>query len=60
MVQPTGELTSLGVPAAPAAGACTVEFLVDPTARPSAVIPGSTDDRELGLHFDAFHWEPGA
>jgi hypothetical protein len=58
-VQPTGEPASLGVPAAPAAGTCTVDFLVDPTARPSAVIPGSTDDRELGLHFDAFHWEPG-
>jgi hypothetical protein len=22
------------------------------------VIPGSTDDRELGVHFDAFAWRP--
>ena len=28
----------------------------DPTANPSEVVPGSTDDRELGLHFDAFLW----
>ena len=57
-VPPTGERVSVGVPAAPVHGTCTVDFTVTPTANPSDVIPGSTDDRELGLHFDAFAWEP--
>ena len=29
-------------------------FTVTPTLVPAEVLPGSTDDRELGVHFDAF------
>jgi hypothetical protein len=58
-VPPTGERTSMDIDTAPEDGACTVDYTVDPTANPSEVIPGSTDDRKLGLHFDAFAWEPG-
>jgi hypothetical protein len=58
VVKPTGERTSLSIRAEPQNGTCTVEFHVTPTATPSEVIPGSSDDRELGLHFDAFLWEP--
>ena len=58
-VPPTGERVSIPVRVDPESGTCTVDFAIDPTANPSEVIPGSTDDRELGLHFDAFLWEPG-
>jgi hypothetical protein len=58
-VPPTGEPASAAIPARPHDGVCTVTFEISPTANPSEVIPGSTDDRELGLHFDAFLWEPG-
>ena len=58
-LQPTGERTSIGIRVEPEDGTCTVDFRVSPTANPSEVSPGSTDDRELGLHFDAFLWEPG-
>lgn len=37
---------------------CVVRFVVTPTANPAEVIPGSTDDRVLGVHFDAFAYEP--
>ena len=57
-VPPTGERVSLPIRVAPVDGRCTVDYTVTPTANPSEVIPGSTDDRELGLHFDAFLWEP--
>ena len=59
VVPPTGERTSMDIDTAPEDGACTVVYTVDPTANPSEVIPGSTDDRKLGLRFDAFAWEPG-
>jgi dolichyl-phosphate-mannose-protein mannosyltransferase len=39
-------------------GTCTVRFRVAPTAVPADVIPGSTDTRRLGVHFDAFAYEP--
>ena len=39
-------------------GTCVVRFVVTPTANPSDVLPGSTDDRVLGVHFDAFAYEP--
>jgi hypothetical protein len=58
-VPPTGEPASAAIPARPQDGVCTVTYEISPTANPSEVIPGSTDDRELGLHFDAFLWEPG-
>jgi hypothetical protein len=57
-VPPTGERIGLSTRTAPVDGTCTVEFTVAPTATPSEVLPGSTDDRELGVHFDAFLWEP--
>ena len=56
-VPPTGERASFEVSLRPQNGVCIVEFDVSPTANPSTVIPGSTDDRELGLHFDAFAYE---
>ena len=39
-------------------GTCVVRFVVTPTASPAEVLPGSTDDRVLGVHFDAFAYEP--
>ncbi len=45
------------VPLLPDGGACVVRFTVSPTARPIDVIPGSTDRRELGAHFDGFALE---
>ena len=57
-LQPTGERTSIGIRVEPERGTCTVDFRISPTANPTEVIDGSTDDRELGLHFDAFVWEP--
>ena len=58
VVPPTAERTAVRIPVAPRDGVCTVDFEVTPTANPSKVVPGSTDDRELGLHFDAFAYEP--
>ena len=57
-IPPTGEQVSLGIRTEPDGGTCTVDYVVAPTANPSEVIPGSTDDRELGVHFDAFAWGP--
>lgn len=39
-------------------GTCLVRFVVTPTANPAEVLPGSTDDRVLGVHFDAFAYRP--
>ncbi len=48
------------VPVKPQSGStCTVRLAVSPTAVPADVIPGSTDERVLGAHFDAFAYEPG-
>jgi hypothetical protein len=41
-------------------GTCVATFTVSPTAVPADEIPGSTDERELGTHFDAFAYEPDA
>ena len=49
---------SLRVPLTPRRGTCTVVFNIAPTAVPSEVIPGSKDDRELGVHFNAFAYRP--
>ena len=51
-------LATLRVPLVPRRGRCSVAFDVSPTAIPSEVIPGSTDDRVLGAHFNAFAYEP--
>jgi positive regulator of sigma E activity len=41
-------------------GRCSARFTVAPTAVPAEVLPGSTDDRRLGVHFDALAYEPDA
>ena len=41
-------------------GVCRARFTVSPTAVPAEVIAGSTDERELGVHFGAFAYEPDA
>ena len=51
-VVPSGTVP-LRLPLVPKRGRCVVRFSVSPTANPSRVIAGSTDDRELGVHFDA-------
>jgi hypothetical protein len=43
----------LRVPIRPEAGVCRVRFDVSPTA-----VPGGGDTRRLGVHFDAFNYEP--
>ena len=50
--------TTLLVPLASDAETCEVVFRVNPTAVPSDVLPGSTDARVLGAHFNAFVYEP--
>jgi hypothetical protein len=58
VVPPEGTAT-LRVPLEPAGRRCRVRFTVTPTRVPADVIPGNTDDRELGAHFDSFvHVEP--
>ncbi|MEO5634460.1 glycosyltransferase family 39 protein [Gaiella sp.] len=52
------EVAKLRVPLTQRKGTCTVRFDVSPTAIPSEVIPGNTDDRVLGAHFNAFAYEP--
>jgi hypothetical protein len=57
-VPPVGNVT-LRVPLEPVDGECRVRFSVTPTLVPAKVIPGNTDERRLGVHFDAFvHVEP--
>ncbi len=51
-------VATLRVPLAADGGSCVVRFTVSPTARPVDVIPGSTDRRELGAHFNGFVLEP--
>ena len=58
VVPPEGTAT-LRVPLEPVGRRCRVRFTVTPTLVPAEVIPGNTDDRELGAHFDSFvHLEP--
>ena len=52
------KVTVFRVPVVPQRGRCTVRFEMSPTAVPSQVIPGSTDDRELGMHFTSFAYRP--
>lgn len=51
-------IANLRVPLVGRKGRCVVRFDVSPTAVPSKVIPGSTDDRVLGVHFNAFAYRP--
>jgi hypothetical protein len=50
----------LSVPVSPIPGTtdCRVVYTVSPTAVPSEVLDGSTDDRELGAHFNRFVYHP--
>jgi dolichyl-phosphate-mannose-protein mannosyltransferase len=52
-IRPTDTAT-LRVRVSPTRGTCVVRFKVTPTAIPADVIAGSTDDRVLGAHFNAF------
>jgi hypothetical protein len=56
---PPGTRRTMRVPLAPDSDAeCRVVFTVTPTAVPSEVMPGSGDDRELGVHFNRFAYIP--
>ena len=58
VVPPAGE-TRLTVPLRPDPdGRCRVHFEVASTAVPARIVPGSTDDRELGVHFSSFGFRP--
>jgi dolichyl-phosphate-mannose-protein mannosyltransferase len=58
-LQPNGRAV-LSVPVTPVPGTteCRVVYAVSPTAVPSEVIDGSSDDRELGAHFNLFLYRP--
>ena len=58
-VPPEGSVL-LRVPLTAAGDTCTVRFDVLPTRVPAQVIPGATDDRALGVHFDTFAYEEPA
>ena len=47
---------SLTVPLRPRNGVCSVVYTVTPTAVPARVLKGSSDSRELGVHFLAFRY----
>jgi hypothetical protein len=42
----------------PIPGRCDVRFAVTPTAVPAETLPGSSDTRRLGVHFNAFDYRP--
>ncbi len=52
------EIATLRVPLTAKKRICSARFVVSPTAVPSKVIPGSTDSRVLGVHFNAFAYAP--
>ena len=55
--RPPGHVV-LRIPVRPdAKGVCVVRYTVSPTAVPADVIPGNTDDRVLGAHFNGFALE---
>jgi hypothetical protein len=59
LVPPPPGRAVLRIEVAPDAnGVCRVEYTVTPTAVPADVVPGNTDERELGTHFEAFVFEP--
>ena len=56
---PPGARRTMRVPLVPDRdGECLVVFTVTPTAVPSEVMPGSPDNRELGVHFNRFVYTP--
>lgn len=52
------EVATLRVPLRARRGACSARFSISPTAVPSRTMPGSTDNRVLGVHFNSFAYEP--
>ena len=52
------KVATLRVPLTSRGDTCSVVFNIAPTAVPSEVIPGSKDDRQLGVHFNAFAYRP--
>jgi hypothetical protein len=55
---PLAGSTVLRIPVRPdLKGVCVVRYTVRPTAVPADVIPGNTDDRVLGAHFNGFALE---
>jgi len=55
---PEGSVT-LRVPLTAVGRTCRVGFSISPTLVPAEELPGATDRRSLGIHFDAFvHEEP--
>lgn len=57
-VPPEGSVT-LRVPLTAVGRTCRVGFSISPTLVPAEELPGATDRRSLGIHFDAFvHEEP--
>ncbi len=59
LVPPTGTVR-LPVPLTPVDGVCTVDFDITPMRVPAKRIPGSTDTRRLGVHFNTFVYHPPA
>lgn len=60
-LRPTDATAKLALRVAPdTAGSCIVRFTVTPTAVPQQVLPGSTDPRVLGVHFDTVLYTPEA
>jgi hypothetical protein len=58
-LQPAGpSFLSVPVSPLPRTTDCRVVYTVSPTAVPSEVIADSTDDRELGAHFNRFIYHP--
>jgi hypothetical protein len=59
VVFPPTRTARLRIPVRPAAdGTCVVRYTVTPTAVPADVLPGSSDDRRLGVHFDVLSYTP--
>ena len=56
-VAPDAEPT-LNVPLAARGGTCSVRFQVAYTRVPARVQPGSSDERQLGVHFVSFSYRP--
>ena len=50
--------STLKIPVTSQGDTCRARYTVSPTAVPKEVIPGSTDDRVLGAHFNAFAFTP--
>ncbi len=58
-VRPARPAATFSLPVAPdAAGNCVVRFTVSPTATPAEILPGSTDRRILGVHFETVLFTP--